>query len=155
MTPRTPSERLASLGLSLPPPPHPAGSYAPVVVEGERAYVSGQIASQDGAILHPGLVDREVTFAHAREAARRATLQGLSALADTLGSLDRIKRVLRVGVFVASSPGFTRQHEVANGATELLIELFDEAGRPARVSMGVASLPLNAPVEVELLVVSG
>ena len=152
---RTPTERLAALGLTLPSPPRPAGSYAAVVVDGERAYVSGQIASQNGAILHPGLVDRDVSFTHAREAARLATLQALSALADTLGSLDRVRRVLRVGVYVASSPGFTRQHEVANGATELLIGVFEEAGRPARVSMGVAALPLNASVEVELLVATG
>jgi enamine deaminase RidA (YjgF/YER057c/UK114 family) len=143
------------LGLTLPPPPRPAGSYAPVVVDGDRAYVSGQIATRDGSILYPGLVDREVSLAQGREAARQCTLQALSALADTLGSLDRVRRILRVAVFVASSPGFTRQHEVGNGATELLIEIFDEAGRPARVSMGVASLPLNAPVEVELLVATG
>ncbi|MGI0132938.1 MAG: RidA family protein [Thermoplasmata archaeon] len=149
---RSPTERLADLGLTLPPPPRPAGSYAAVVVDGERAYVSGQIATQNGTILFPGLVDRDVSFAHAREAARHATLQALSALTDTLGSLDRIRRVLRVGIFVASSPGFTRQHEVGNGSTELLIGIFEEAGRPARVSMGVAGLPLNAPVEVELLV---
>jgi enamine deaminase RidA (YjgF/YER057c/UK114 family) len=152
---RTPSERLASLGVTLPPPPRPAGSYAAVVVDGDRAYVSGQIATRDGSILHPGIVDRDVTLAQAREAARQATLQSLSALVETLGSLDRVRRVLKVAVFVASSPNFTRQHEVGNGATELLIEVFEEAGRPARISMGVASLPLNAPVEVELLVGTG
>lgn len=150
--PKSPTERLGELGLTLPPPPGPAGSYSPALVEDNRAWVSGQIASRDGAILHPGKVDSDVDLVTARHVARLATLQGLSALGAALGSIDRVRRVLRVGVYVASSPGFTRQHEVGNGATELLIELFDEAGRPARASMGVTGLPLNAPVEVELLV---
>jgi enamine deaminase RidA (YjgF/YER057c/UK114 family) len=148
----TPSERLTQLGLTLPTPPKPAGSYAPVVLDGGRAFVSGMIAMQDGVIRNPGLVDREVDIATAKETARFATLQGLSALAAALGSIDRVTRILRVGVYVASSDGFVRQHEVGNGATELLIELFGEAGRPARVSMGVSGLPLNAPVEIELTV---
>jgi enamine deaminase RidA (YjgF/YER057c/UK114 family) len=149
---RTASERLAELGLTLPPPPRPAGSYAPVVVEGRQAWVSGQIVARDGSVLFPGKVDSEVSAAQAREVARLATLQALSALSDTLGSIDRIRHVLRVGVYVASTSTFTQQHEVGNGATELLIELFEEAGRGARASVGVQSLPLNAPVEVELLV---
>jgi enamine deaminase RidA (YjgF/YER057c/UK114 family) len=123
-----------------------------VVVDGNRAWVSGQIVARDGSVLFPGKVDAEVSPAQAREVARLATLQALSALAHTLGSLDRIRRVLRVGVYVASIPTFTQQHEVGNGATELLIEVFEEAGRAARASVGVQSLPLNAPVEVELLV---
>jgi enamine deaminase RidA (YjgF/YER057c/UK114 family) len=150
--PKRPTERLAEIGVTLPPAPTPAGSYTPALIEGDRAWVSGQIASRAGTILHPGKVDADVDLVTAREVARAATLQGLSALTEALGSLDRVRRVLRVGVYVASSPGFTRQHEVGNGATELLIEVFDEAGRPARASMGVAALPLNAPVEVELLV---
>ncbi|MCI4330784.1 MAG: RidA family protein [Thermoplasmata archaeon] len=149
---RSPSERLAELGLTLPTPPRPAGSYAPVVVEGNQAWVSGQIVARDGSVLFPGKVDSEVSAAQAREVARLATLQALSALSDTLGSIDRIRRVLRVGVYVASTPTFTQQHEVGNGATELLIELFEEAGRAARASVGVQALPLNAPVEVEMLV---
>lgn len=147
-----PVAAIASLGLTLPPTPRPAGSYSPVVVEGSLAWVSGQIASHEGSIVHPGLVDSEVDVASAQESARLATLQGLSALAAELGGLDHIRRILRVGVFVASSPGFTQQHVVADGATGLLIQLFGAQGRPARASVGVARLPLNAPVEVELLV---
>lgn len=147
-----PSERLRQRGITLPPPPRPAGTYASVVVEGDRAWVSGQIATEDGRVLSPGLVDRDVGLERARELARQSALQSLSALASTLGSVDRIRRALRLGVYVASSPGFVRQHEVANGASELLVEVFEEAGRPARSSMGVSALPLNAPVEVELLV---
>jgi enamine deaminase RidA (YjgF/YER057c/UK114 family) len=123
-----------------------------VVVAGGFAYVSGQIVTDEGRIVAPGLVDQQVTAEVARDLARRATLQGLSALADALGSIDRIQRIVRVGVYVASSPGFVRQHEVANGATDLLVDLFGEAGRPARTSVGVTALPLNAPIEVELLV---
>jgi enamine deaminase RidA (YjgF/YER057c/UK114 family) len=147
----TPSERLAELGISLPPPPKPAGTYSSVVVDGSTAWVSGQIVLQDGAILHPGLVDRDVSLDAAKDLARRAALQALSALASSLGSIDRIRRILRVGVYVASTPTFTRHHEVGNGATEVLTLIFGEAGRPARASMGVAALPLNAPVEVEMV----
>jgi enamine deaminase RidA (YjgF/YER057c/UK114 family) len=148
----TPTEQLARRSIVLPPAPKPAGSYAPVVVEGGLATVSGQIVTRDGQAVHPGAVGREVDPATARELARTATLQALSALSATLGSIDRVRRVVRLGVYVASDPGFSRQHEVANGASELLIELFGEAGRPARVALGVVALPLNAPVQVELTV---
>lgn len=150
--PPTPTEQLAALGLVLPPPPKPAGGYAPVVVEGHQAWVSGQIVMWNGAIVSPGCVDADVPLETARELARRATLQALSALQANLGSLDRVRKVLRVGVYVASSPGFFRHPEVGNAATDLLVQVFGEAGRPARVSMGVPSLPLNAPVEIEFLV---
>ncbi|HYB77445.1 MAG TPA: RidA family protein [Thermoplasmata archaeon] len=150
--PGRPSERLRALGLALPPPPSAKGTYSPVVLDGNRAWVSGQIVTESGAVVRPGLVDRDVSVDTAREIARRASLQALSALADRLGSIDRVERVLRVTVYVASSPGFGRQHEVANGATDLLVELFGDDGRPARAAVGVAGLPLNAPVEVDFLV---
>ncbi len=145
------TERLRELGIVLPPPPKPVGSYTPVVTEGHVAWVSGQIVVDAGAVVHPGLVDRDVPPDLAKDLARRATLQALSALAQALGSLDRVRRILRVVVFVASSPGFARQHEVANGATDLLVQLMGEAGRPARIAVGVAGLPLNGPVEVEVI----
>jgi len=147
-----PTERLRELGLTLPPPPRPVGSYAAAVVDAGRAIVSGQIVTKDGAAVSPGRVGREVPIERAQELARLATLQALSALADVLGSIDRIRRVLRVGVYVASSEDFVRQHEVGNGATDLLVGIFGDAGRPARAAVGVVSLPLNAPVEIELLV---
>lgn len=148
----SPTQRLKELGITLPPPPKPAGTYSSVVVEGGYAWVSGQIVLENGAIVHPGLVDRDVPAETAKDLARRAALQALSALTVALGSLDRVRRVVRVGVYVASVPTFVRHHEVGNGATEVLTALFGEAGRPARVSMGVAALPLNAPVEVEMVV---
>lgn len=147
----TPTERLRALGIDLPPPSKPAGTYAPVVTHDGLAWVSGQIAMEAGKVLHPGWVDRDVPAEVAHDLARKATLQALSALSATLGSIDRIRRFLRVAVYVATSPGFDRPHEVANGATQLLVDLFGENGRPARIAVGVASLPLNAAVEVEFL----
>jgi enamine deaminase RidA (YjgF/YER057c/UK114 family) len=148
------SEGLKRLGLSLPPPPTPQGSYAPAVRLGEQVFVSGQGALREGKPLFHGPVEAEVSLREAQEAARIATLQGLSAASALLGSVDKICRAIRVVVYVASSPGFTRQHEVGNGATELLVELLGEEGRPARVSLGVTALPLDFPVEVELLLLA-
>lgn len=147
----TPSESLAALGITLPAAGRPAGSYAPVVVDGDTAWVSGQVVAREGVAVAPGLVDREVDVATAHGVARQAALQALGGLAAALGSIDRVRRIVRVGVFVASSPGFVRQPEVANGATELLIQVFGEAGRPTRYAVGVSRLPLNACVEVELI----
>jgi enamine deaminase RidA (YjgF/YER057c/UK114 family) len=149
--PTSPTDRLRELGLVLPLPPTPKGSYTPVAVQGSLAFVSGQIVTDGAGVVRPGVVDRDVPADAARTLARQAALQALSALAAALGSLDRVRRIVRVGVFVASSPGFFRQHEVANGATDLLVELFGEAGRPARAAVGVPALPLNAPVEVEVV----
>ncbi len=151
----SPTARLQELHLTLPPPPTPKGTYVPVLVHGGFAFVSGQIVTDGSGVASPGAVDRDVSFERARELARQATLQALSALHAALGSLDRVSRIVRVGVFVSSSPGFGRQHEVANGATDLLVEVFGEAGRPARAAVGVADLPLHAPVEVELVAAVG
>ena len=147
-----PSERLRELGIELPAPPKPVGTYSPVVRQGGFAWVSGQVVLHEGVAVSPGSVDQQVSVPEAQAVARTAALQGLSAIAAAVGSIDRITRVVRVVVYIATSPGFARHAEVANGATGLLVELFGEDGRPARVSVGVASLPLNAPVEVELFV---
>jgi enamine deaminase RidA (YjgF/YER057c/UK114 family) len=147
-----PTARLVSLGLTLPPPPEPKGTYRSVVVDGHHAWVAGQIVSAGGRPVHAGVVGRDVDVPAAKEVAEKAALQALSALAKELGTLDRIERVVRVAVYLAATPEFTQHSEVANGATELLVRVFGEdAGKPARVSMGVASLPLGAPVEVELV----
>lgn len=147
----SPTERLRELGIALPPPPAPAGTYCSVVVDGGYAWVSGQIPRLDGKILHPGICGRDVDAPRAKEAAERAALQALSALHAELGSLDRVRRVVRVAVYVACADDFVLHADVGNGATELLVKVFGEEGRPARVSMGVAALPLGASVEVELL----
>jgi enamine deaminase RidA (YjgF/YER057c/UK114 family) len=147
----SPTSALAREGIDLPPPPTPKGTYAPAVLVGRDLYVSGQVPlGASGEPMFPGRVGEEVTLAQAREAARRAMLQALSAAAQVAGSLDRIERIVRVVVFVASAPGFHEQHEVANGATELLERIWGPELRPVRSSVGVASLPLNFPVEIEL-----
>ncbi|MFB3738898.1 MAG: RidA family protein [Candidatus Velamenicoccus archaeovorus] len=145
-------DRLATLGVELPPPPAPVASYVPVRVSGDLAFVSGQIAMSDGDLLHPGHLGAELTIEQGREAARRCALQALSALREALGTLDRVEGVVQVSVFVASAPGFTDQSKVANGASDLLVELFGEPGRHARAAVGVAELPLGAPVEVAMTV---
>ncbi len=149
------SARLRELGLELPSPAPPIGSYVPVVIEGNLAWISGQIAMLEGRPLHPGLVGAAVDPATARDLARRAALQALGALAAALGNVDRIQRIVRLGVYVAVAPGFDRPHEVANGASDLLRELFGEERRPARASFGVSVLPLGAPVEVEMTAAVG
>jgi len=140
--------RLAKLGIELPDPPKPLASYVPVVVAGGLAFVAGQVAMQEGAPIHPGHVGAEVSLEEAQEAARRCALQALAALRAELGSLDRVARIVHVSVFVASAAGFGDQPKVANAASDLLLGVFGEGGRHARVAVGVAELPLGAPVEV-------
>jgi len=148
--PPTVTDRLRELKIDLPPPPEARGAYSPVVVSERRAWVAGQIVLEQGEVASPGTVDHDVSVEVAQGLARRATLQAISALDRALNSIDRVRRIDRVVVYVASSPGFYRQHEVANGATELLVEIWGPDGRPARSAVGVAALPLNAPVEVEV-----
>lgn len=144
-------DTLVELGLELPPAPTAVASYVPVRLQGDLAYVSGQIPLVDGAMLHPGYLGAEVTVEQGQEAAKRCALQALSALREALGSLDRVRGIVQVAVFVASSPGFTDQPKVANGASDLLVEALGEPGKHARAAVGVAELPLGAPVEVALI----
>jgi enamine deaminase RidA (YjgF/YER057c/UK114 family) len=141
-------ERLAELGLELPPPPQAIAAYVPVVVHGSLAFVAGQVPMVDGALLHPGTLGDSVSIEDGQEAARRAVLQSLSALRDALGSFGPLERILKLDVFVASGPSFTDQPKVANGASELLVDVLGEGGRHARAAVGVPSLPLGASVEV-------
>jgi enamine deaminase RidA (YjgF/YER057c/UK114 family) len=142
--------RLAELGIELPAVPPPLASYVPVVVAGGLAFVAGQVPVEDGRLLWAGRLGTDVDIATGAEAARRCALQALAALRQVLGSLDRVRGIVRLAVFVASAPGFTDQPKVANGASDVLAEVFGEAGRHARVAVGVAELPLGAPVEVEV-----
>jgi enamine deaminase RidA (YjgF/YER057c/UK114 family) len=142
-------DRLSALGLALPDPPAAVASYLPCVVEGAVAYVAGQIAIVDGAVVNPGIVGDRVSLDEAVAAARRAALQSLSALRDGLGgSFERLERIVKVMVFVAAVSGFVDHPKVANGASDLLVEALGDAGRHARAAVGVASLPLGASVEV-------
>ena len=152
MRPMGAEAAIARLGLELPPAPRPLASYVPVRVHDGLAFVSGQIASSEGSVLHTGTVGAGVGVAQAQEAAHRCALQILSALREELGSLDRVVGVVQVSVFVASAPSFTEQPAIGNAASDLLVEVFGDAGRHARAAVGVASLPLGAPVEVAAIV---
>lgn len=148
-------ERLAELGIELPPAPQPVASYIPVKVVGDLAWVAAQIPMQDGAVTVTGSAGANVTTEEAKAGARRCAIQALAALRAALGSLDRVKGIVKVDVFVASAPGFTEQPAVANGASDLLVEVFGDEGRHARAAVGVPELPLGAAVEVGLLVQLG
>lgn len=147
----TPSARLAALGLTLPDVPVPAGSYVPAVRDGEWVWTAGQLPLVDGALPATGLVGAEVTPQRAAELARICALNALAAAAAAAGGLDRLRRVVKVVGFVASAPGFTGQPAVVNGASDLIGAVFGPAGRHARSAVGVAALPLGAPVEIELV----
>ena len=138
------------MGIELPPVPSPVASYIPVVVSGGLAFVAGQIPLSEGEVLVTGKLGAELDAVAGADAARRCAIQALAALRAELGSLDRIRRIVRLTVFVASAPGFTDQPKVANGASDLLGEVFGEPGKHARSAVGVAELPLGAPVEVEV-----
>ena len=146
-----PAERLAALGLTLPPVTAPVAAYVPAVRTREFVYVSGQVPVVDGKLAAAGKVGGEVSAEDAAGLARTCALNALAAAAAAAGGLDAILRIVKVTGFVASAPGFTGQPQVVNGASELLIEVFGEDGRHARSAVGVAELPLNAPVEVELI----
>lgn len=144
-------ERLTELGIELPQAPSALAAYVPVRVVGRLAYVSGQVPLVDGVPLHPGKLGDAVTVEQGAEAARRCALQALSALKVTLGSLDLVTGIAQLSVFVASATGFTDQPKVANGASELLVEVFGEAGKHSRIAIGVAELPLGVPVELAVI----
>ncbi|HEV8564070.1 MAG TPA: RidA family protein [Actinomycetota bacterium] len=141
--------RLSSLGLELPSPPSAVAAYVPVVVSDGLAFLAGQVPLVDGKLLHPGRLGQDVSLEQGVEASRRCALQAISALRAALGgTLEGLDRLLKVEVFVASTPAFSDQPKVANGASELLAEVLGEPGKHARVAVGVASLPLGACVEV-------
>jgi enamine deaminase RidA (YjgF/YER057c/UK114 family) len=149
----TPSQRLAGLGLTLPPVAAPQAAYVPAVRTGNYVYVSGQLPFVDGKLQAVGKVGDGVSAEEAAALARLCALNGLAAAASVAGAggLDAITRIVKVTGFVASVPSFTGQPAVINGASEFLIEVFGEAGRHARSAIGLAVLPLDSPVEVELI----
>ena len=148
----TPEERLADLGLAVPEVAKPLASYVPAVRSGQHVYTAGQLPLREGELITTGKVGGEVTEEQALECARQCGLNALAAVRAEIGELSAIKRVVKVVVFVASTPDFTGQPAVANGASDLFGEVFREAGRHARSAVGVAALPRDAPVEVELVV---
>jgi enamine deaminase RidA (YjgF/YER057c/UK114 family) len=150
-----PEDRLAELGLSLPDVAPPVAAYVPAVRTGDYVYVSGQVPVVEGKMSATGKVGAEVDPDTAKDLARICALNALAAIKGVIGDLAGVKRVVKVVGFVASAPSFTGQPQVVNGASELLGEVFGEAGRHARSAVGVAALPLDAPVEVELIVEVG
>jgi enamine deaminase RidA (YjgF/YER057c/UK114 family) len=146
------SQRLAELGLTLPPVAPPVAAYVPAVRSGAYVYTSGQLPLVEGKLQGTGKVGDTVAPEEAAALARIAALNALAAAASVAGGLDAIARVVKVTCFVASAPAFTGQAQVANGASELLIEVLGDAGRHARSAVGMAVLPLDSPVEVELIV---
>ena len=144
--------RLAGLGLAWPVPPQPVAAYVPSVRTGNLLFISGQLPFVDGKLTATGKVPVQVSLEQAQSAAARAALNALAVLrAELGGDWSRLVRIVRVGVFLAASPEFTESAKVANGASELLATLLGEAGRHARAAVGVAVLPLDAPVEVEVI----
>lgn len=151
----TPEQRLSDLGHPLPKVAAPAGAYVPAVRTGDLVWTSGQLPFRDGALALTGRVGAEVTPEQAKELAALCTLNALAAIGAEVGSLSAVRRVVKVVCFVASAADFTGQPGVANGASDLLGEVFGPAGQHARSAVGVAALPLGAPVEIELVVEVG
>ncbi|MFM9994426.1 MAG: RidA family protein [Phycisphaerales bacterium] len=146
-----PEARLAELGLTLPEAPKPVAAYIPARRTGNLLFVSGQIPMRDGQLIAQGRVPGEVSLEQAAECARRCVLNGLAVVKATVGSLSKVRQVVRVGVFVCCEPGFHAQPRVANGASELLVQVFGDRGQHARAAVGSIDLPLGAPVEVEFV----
>ena len=145
------SERLAELGLTLPPVAQPVAAYTPAVLTGNYVYTSGQLPLVDGKLRGTGKVGADVAVDEAAGLARICALNALAAIASVAGGLDAITRIVKVTCFVSSAPDFTGQAQVANGASEFLMEVLGDAGRHARSAVGMAVLPLDSPVEVELI----
>jgi enamine deaminase RidA (YjgF/YER057c/UK114 family) len=144
-------EKLKQLGITLPLPPKPVATYVPAVQAGDLLFLSGVLPFQDGKLALEGKLGRDLTVEQGYESARIALLNALAIVRSHLGTLDLVTQVVRLVGHVASAEGFVQQPAVVNGASDLLVQLFGEAGRHARVAVGAAQLPLNAPVELELI----
>ena len=145
------ADRLVELGIDIPAVVPPVAAYVPAVVTGRYVYTSGQLPMRDGEMIAAGLVGADVAPDLAKECARQCAINALAAAQSVVGNLNSVTRVVKVVGFVASADGFTGQPAVINGASELLLDVFGEAGRHARSAVGVAALPINAPVEVEII----
>lgn len=145
-------DRLKVLGFTLPAPPKPVANYVPVVRTGDLLFLSGVLPSRNGRLVLTGKLGENLTVEEGVEAAKVAVLNGLSIVRSEAGSLDRVKQIVKMVGYIASAPGFTDQPQVLNGASDLLVSVFGEAGRHARVAVGAAELPRLAPIEIELIV---
>lgn len=149
--PQTPEQRLASLGITLPTPAAPVAAYITTKIAGNLLFVSGQIPFRDGKLIATGPVPSAVSVENAQAAARQCVLNAFAAAKAALGSLDRVTSVVRLGVFVQSDAGFTDHPKVANGASEFVVQVMGDAGKHVRAAVGCNTLPLNAAVEVEMV----
>ena len=145
-------DKLKELGIEIPTPPSPAGSYIPVVTTGNLAFVSGQIPMKEGKVVFEGKVPEIQSVNLAREAAKICIINGLAQLKANLGSLDKITKFVRISGFVNSESDFTEQPKVINAASDLLVEVFGDMAKHSRIAVGVASLPLNSTVEIDMVV---
>jgi enamine deaminase RidA (YjgF/YER057c/UK114 family) len=144
--------KLKELGITLPNPPKPVAAYLPAVKVGDLLFLSGTTCYEDGKLLYIGRVGTDLSLEQGYIAARQAALNLLSVIKATLGDLNQVKRVVKLNGYVNSSQDFDRQPEVINGASELLEELFGQAGKHARTAIGVSNLPAHIPVEIELII---
>jgi enamine deaminase RidA (YjgF/YER057c/UK114 family) len=144
-------DRIKALGIELPPAPSPMGAYVAAVTAGPLVFVSGQLPRFGDEMRFAGKVDAEVSVEDARQAARLAALNAVAVLKAQVGDLDRVKRIVKLRGSVASSAGFTGQPQVVNGASEVMVEIFGDAGRHARMAVGVAELPGRASVGIEII----
>ena len=145
-------ERLRKIGIVLPEPPEPAGSYTPVVISKNTAYVSGQIPIDGSKISYTGKVPSAQSIENGQKAARLCTVNALAQLKSQLGTLDKISKILRVSGFVNSEPDFYDHPKIINGSSDLLYQIFGDAGKHSRIAVGVNSLPLNSTVEIDMIV---
>lgn len=151
----SPTARLAALGITLPTPPAPVAAYVPFVRVGDFLFISGQIPSQDGKVAYSGKLGDTVSVQDGQAAAKLCAINLLAQAQAALGSLDKVKQVVKLTGFVACTPGFTAQPQIINAASELMLAVFDEAGRHARAAVGAPSLPLDAAVEIEAIFAVG
>jgi enamine deaminase RidA (YjgF/YER057c/UK114 family) len=151
MTEASIEDVLSSLGITLPAPPAPAGSYVPAVISGRLVFLAGQIPTEAGQVKFKGKAGKDLSIEAAQQAARLCTINALAQLKAALCSLDRVKRIVKVTGFVNCEPNFVNQASVINGASDLLVQVFGDNGRHARAAVGVNSLPLDSTVEVELI----
>jgi enamine deaminase RidA (YjgF/YER057c/UK114 family) len=147
----SPEDKLNALGIQLPKAPSPLGSYVPCVQSGSFLFVSGMLPLRGGALTRTGKLGDTITLDEAQEDARTAAINALAVVKARVGSLDAIKRCVKITGYIASSPDFTDQPKVLNAASDLIHEIFGEAGRHARAAVGVNVLPLNSPVEIEFI----
>jgi enamine deaminase RidA (YjgF/YER057c/UK114 family) len=146
---------LKTLGIELPAAPKPVANYVPVVRAGDLLFLSGVLPSREGQLILAGKLGQGITIEQGMEAAKVAALNALAIVRGEVGSLDHVKRIVKMVGHIASAPGFTDQPQVLNGASDLFVQIFGEAGRHARVAVGAAELPRQAPVEIELIVQVG